>query len=557
MTTPLWWQDAIAYQIYPRSFKDTNGDGIGDLPGIIEKLDYLQWLGVTALWLSPFYPSPQFDVGYDVADYTEVGMEYGTLADFDKLLTEAHRRGIHILLDLVLNHTSHQHPWFLESKSSRDNPKRDWYVWRSGKKGGPPNDWEAFFGGPAWEYDPTTDQYYYHFFLKEQPDLNWRNPEVRQAILDVMRFWYERGVDGFRIDAIDALFEDAGYRDSTVKETLVDLWFKVMQSENPDWRIFEEKFAYQFMVPENIPALRQIRQFNDTFPDRLLLGETDSAACYGDGSDMLHSMFSFDITNVNTLDAAKFRTALRKRMPQLPVGAWECNTLGNHDRPRAMSSFADGKHDKERMAVALALVMFLWGTPMLYNGEEIGMHNLPITRLEDLRDRVGIWAYHQLVDHGMAPAEAWALADKAGRDKERTPMQWANTPLAGFSTDGATPWLPVHPNYADGVNVADQMADDSSLLHKVRALAHTRQKHIALRRGDFELLDATGDVFAFWRRHDEQTLFVALNMADAPSTVKVAAPLQTVYSSHPRADSAQDKLELAPYEIYVGQPTGN
>lgn len=547
MTLPAWWQDAVAYQIYPRSFADSNGDGIGDLQGIINKLDYLQWLGVTAVWLSPFYPSPQIDVGYDVSDYTDVEPTYGTLAHFDTLIAEAHRRDIRVILDLVLNHTSDRHAWFQESKSSKHNPKRDWYLWRAGQNGGPPNDWEAFFGGSAWEFDPITDEYYYHFFFRSQPDLNWRHPEVREAIADVMRFWYERGADGFRIDAIDPLFEDAALRDSGVAESITDLWLKYFTSGRNEWKIFREKFHRQFMLPDNYTVLPALRDLTNAYPERILLGETDSVLCYGNGEDMLHSVFSFEITDVASMNPARFREAIQFRIAHVPSRGWDCNTLGSHDRSRAMTCFADGMDNQARMQVALAMTMLLKGTPMFYNGEEIGMEDLPIWDAALFRDGLGIWAYETLIAHGYSEADSIRFADTVSRDKGRTPMQWNGTANAGFSPDGIQPWLPVHSNYTVGVNVAAQQPDEKSLLHFFRRMALLRREHVALRRGEMQLIEADARIVAFRREHHSQTCMVALNMSN--EAVPFDFPPTLIFSTH-EAEGPRTMLE--PYEVYVG-----
>lgn len=545
MSTPDWWKNAIGYQIYPRSFADSNGDGVGDLPGIIDKLDYLQWLGITALWISPFYPSPQFDVGYDVADYTAISPEYGTMADFDRLLEEAHRRGIRILLDLVLNHTSDQHPWFLDSKSDRNHPRRDWYIWRDGKKGSPPNDWESTFGGSAWQWDDTTGQYYYHFFFPQQPDLNWRNPEVQEAMFNVVRFWLDKGVDGFRLDAIGTIFEHPDLPDSNYPESVDTLMRELfLHRERPALQAkFREKFRYQRDLPDIFDLMKKLRAVNDEYQDRILLGETDSIQFYGAGRDMLHSVCNFELMNIGSLDASAIRAMYQRRLPTVPNGAWENNSIGNHDRNRAMDQFAEGGRDK--MEVALALVMFMRGTPIFYNGEEIGMRRMDLPDIADFKDNLGVWAYEVVRQDGISPEQALHIANRVGRDECRTPMQWENAPHAGFSS--VPPWLPVNPDYAEGVNVADQRGDENTLLHAFRRLIQVRQSHIALRLGTVEILEDTGEVLAFWRRHPEETCFVALNMSDKPAALDVS--LETVFSR----TGQTSPLTLPAYEVYVGK----
>lgn len=560
MAVPSWWQNAICYQIYPRSFADSNGDGIGDLPGIIQKLDYLQWLGINALWISPFYPSPQFDVGYDISDYCDIDPAYGTLADFDRLLQEAHQRGIRILLDLVLNHTSDQHSWFQQSRSSKDNPYRDWYIWRDGKDGQPPNDWESIFGGSAWEYDEATGQYYYHFFFKEQPDLNWRNPKVEKAMLDAARFWLQKGVDGFRLDAIGTIYEVPTLLDSGIETPLDEIFLNWMERAAEDsHEKFLEKVHLQYNLPETHALMKRVRSVVDQYPNRILLGETDDVLYYGNGNDELHSVFNFDMLRLtqNLLDAEGLRGVFRKRLPTIAAGAWEANTVGNHDRPRSYNFYGDGQHDDLRARAALALTMFLRGTPVFYSGEEVGMTDYPIQDIETFRDNLGVWVYHTLHQkRGMSQGEALHTANVLGRDKCRTPMHWENAPNAGFSPSGVQTWLPINPNYAQGINVADQRYDSASMLSFFRKIVRVRQQNHALRTGDFTLLD-TGQVFAFWRTDSRQACFVALNLVAEPVDLRLGLQrVRRIYSSiHSQTGVFDDLagLHLAPYEIYVGE----
>jgi alpha-glucosidase len=567
MKTPQWWQDAVAYQIYPRSFADSNGDGIGDLQGIIEKLDYLSWLGINALWICPFFPSPLLDVGYDVSDYKNIAPEYGTLADFDRLIQEAHKRGMRVILDLVLNHTSDQHDWFQRSKSSKENRYRDWYVWRDGVDGGPPNDWEATFGGSAWEYDETTGQYYYHFFFKEQPDLNWRNPEVVNAIFDTARFWMERGADGFRLDAIGAMFEDEALTPANTKITVLELWQGMLEAGG-DWAPeFELKMRYQHELPETFDALRGLRRVVDEYPGCLLLGESDDVTYYGTPQNpIMHSVFNFKWTNLASPDAPAIRELFVNRLPTVPSHGWECNTLGNHDRHRIPKSFADGLHDRERYHTGLALTLLMHGTPMIYYGEEIGMTDYYMPNIENFRDNLGVWAYEKMIERGTPPADALMMSQTlVGRDKCRTPMQWANATNGGFSPDAITPWLPVNPNYAEGINVAEQRSDPASTINFVRQLAGLRSEYVALRRGDFRVVENLGDVLAFWRRTAQESCIVIINMSAEPQSAAVGmSKVRRIYSNlhnewvlardasrlNPQFDLAY--LPLGPYEVFVG-----
>ncbi|MCI0579696.1 MAG: alpha-glucosidase, partial [Chloroflexi bacterium] len=506
-----WWQTAVFYQIYPRSFADGNGDGIGDFQGMIARLDYLQELGIDALWLSPFYPSPQFDCGYDIADYTGVAPEYGTLDDFKEFLEGAHRRGIRVILDLVLNHTSDQHTWFQESRSSRDNARRDWYVWQDGRQGGPPNNWHAVFSDSAWEYDPATDQYYYHFFFKEQPDLNWRNPQVKQAMFDAARFWLDLGVDGFRLDAIGTIFEDPALTDHTAALTQRELFraSQAAQSEVPDketaaylaeqWR---RVFQQQIDRPGVHELMQELRALADEYDDRVLVGETDEISYYGDGQNELHLVFNFPLMRTPRLTPAWVRANQQERLAALPPGAWPCNTLGNHDSPRLYSRYGDGQNNEALARLHLALMLALPGTPFLYNGEEIGMSDWALAEIGQFRDNLAVWMYRvATTEFGVPAAEALAITNNSGRDKCRTPMQWANAANAGFSPAGVQTWLPVNPNYAQGINLADQLDDPASLLNFYRRLLRLRRQTPALIAGDYQPLHETAvDYLAFLRQ---------------------------------------------------------
>jgi alpha-glucosidase len=567
MSELRWWQEAVFYQIYPRSFADGDGDGIGDLPGISARLDYLQDLGIDAIWLSPHYPSPLFDCGYDISDYTSVASEYGTLDDFGRFLEAAHRRGMRVILDLVLNHTSDQHPWFIESRSSRDNPKRDWYIWRDGRDGDPPNNWTAMFGGPAWEYDPATDQYYYHFFFKQQPDLNWRNPEVKQAMFDAVRFWLDLGVDGYRLDAIPAIYEDPALPDHTSELSLLELRRPAegLHSEEEQAWLIEQRqalFQYQWDLPEVHGLMRELRALVDEYEDRVLVGETDDVAYYGDGQNELHLVFNFGLMRTERLTPAWVRANQRERFATMPPQAWPCNTLGNHDSSRVYSHFADGENDAALARISLALMLTLRGTPFLYNGEEIGMTDLLLDDLAQFRDTWGVWLYRAAIEErGASAEEALALAARFTRDRCRTPMQWTNAPNAGFSPAGVQTWLPVNPNYAQGVNVADQLGDPESLLNYYRRLLRLRRETPALVVGGFIPLHTHAqDYFAFVRhsRADHQVCLVVLNMSERSHALEFdlqAEKVCTLFSSHPREGDVADlrRLDIAPFEVYIGE----
>ena len=569
MTNLKWWQKAVFYQIYPRSFADANGDGIGDFIGMTEKLDYLKDLGIDAIWLSPHFPSPQFDVGYDISDYVDVAPEYGTLADFKRFLDEAHQRGMHVILDLVLNHTSHLHPWFLESRSSRDPAvKGDWYVWRDGRNGGPPNNWLSPFGGPAWEYDPARDQYYYHYFLKEQPDLNWRNSEVKRAMWDAVRFWLDLGVDGYRLDAIGTIFEDPAMPDHDGE--LTDELRRKLNHGFPSGQTPEVTAAwlkiyhYQSGQPGVHELMRELRRLIDEYPDRLLVGESAEISYYGDGTNELHLTFNFPLMRTNRLTPAWIRANQHERLSKLPPGAWPCTTLNNHDASRVLSRYGDGQHDTAIARTSLALMLTLRGTPFLYNGEEIGMSDYHLTDISLFVDPPSIMYYHQEIANGTPPAEALRHAAKDTRDRCRTPFQWDRTPNAGFSPEDVQTWLPVNPNFATGVNVADQMYDPDSMLNFYKQLLAIRKQTPALISGDYQPLHETSEGYlAFLRQSDapEQTCLVVLNLSDQAHHIQFELPASTarcIFSTRESRKSTNaslslDDLEITPFEILIAE----
>ncbi len=515
--TSKWWERTVFYQVYPRSFADSNGDGIGDLPGIIDKLDYLQWLGVGAIWLSPHYPSPQVDVGYDITDYTAVEPAYGTMYDFDRMLKEIHRRDMKLILDLVLNHTSDQHRWFQESRSSRDNPKRDWYIWHGGSVDGPPNNWQSEFGGSAWEFDAATEQWYYHYFLRSQPDLNWRNPEVKAAMFDSARFWLDKGVDGFRLDAIDTLYEEEHFSPHNSRFTAVDAlrcnWLHDKEKSGMRYdEIIRDLFKYQRRQPEGFALMEEFRDVIDEYDNRFLVGETSDVRFLGEGGDRLHSVFNFDLLYQPALTAGGVREIMASWEGRTPEGTWLCNTLDNHDQSRAYTHFA--AEDPRSSRTAMATVLLLRGLPFLYYGEEIGMRDYAIKNLCEMRDRVGE-VYRSLRLHdGIPDAQILKELGKFSRDRCRTPMQWDDSANAGFSPEGAVTWLPVHDCYRNGVNVADQTDDVNSLLHFARKLIRLRNAHPALQRGSFTDLDPTNEkLLVFLRGTGEQSCLVIINFS--------------------------------------------
>jgi alpha-glucosidase len=479
-----WWERGIIYQIYPRSFLDSNSDGIGDLPGIQSKLDYLQWLGVDAIWISPIFTSPMADFGYDISNYTDIDPVFGTLKDFDALVTDAHRRGLKVLLDYVPNHTSDQHPWFLESRSSRHNGKRGWYLWRDAKPdGSPPNNWLATFGGPAWQWDEQTGQYYYHAFLKEQPDLDWRNPEVQQAMLDVMRFWLDRGVDGFRVDVMHHMLKDRDLRDNP---------------RNPDWRPglnpYRELLATHTVdLPEVQEIVAKMRAVLEEYRDRMMVGEIylpveRIMAYYGASGEGAHLPFNFQLIGL-AWNARDIAAAVERYEALLPSFGWPNWVLGNHDRPRIATRVGTAQ-----ARVAAMMLLTLRGTPTMYYGDEIGMHNVPIP-----------------ADKVQDPFEKNVPGLGLGRDPERSPMQWDSSAHAGFTC--STPWLPIAEDFTD-INVAAARSDPASILSLYKRLIEIRRAETALSVGDFAHLPAGDDLMAYVRKAGDRRILVVLNLGN-------------------------------------------
>jgi alpha-glucosidase len=489
--TDEWWRQGVIYQIYPRSFRDANGDGIGDLSGIVHRLEYCATLAVDAIWLSPIYPSPMADFGYDVSDYTNIAPTFGTLVEFDGLVAEIKRRGMKLILDYVPNHTSDQHPWFKDSRSGRGSSKRDWYLWRDpAADGGPPNNWLSNFGGSAWQWDAHTEQYYYHAFLKEQPDLNWRHPEVVAAMHDVLRFWLKRGVDGFRVDVLWLLIKDDQWRDNP---------------PNPDYKPGMPPHHSQIPLyttdrPEVQEIVAGLRRVVDEFEARVLIGEIylpvdRLVAYYGADLDGVHLPFNFQLL-LTAWDARGIAALIDGYEDALPPGGWPNWVLGNHDNPRIASRVG-----LPQARVAAMLLLTLRGTPTLYYGDEIGMVNVPIPA-----DRV------------QDPFEKNVPGMGLGRDPCRTPMQWDESPQAGFSS--GEPWLPVADDYAV-VNVRAEEHTPSSLLSLYRRLLELRRSHPALSIGAYQPLAATGDLLAYVRHTPEESVLVVLNLGGKPCSLSI------------------------------------
>jgi alpha-glucosidase len=527
-----WYQHAVFYEIYPRSFMDSNGDGIGDLNGIAAKLDYLKALGVDAIWIAPCFPSPQVDFGYDVSDYQNIDPMFGTLDDFDRLqkLGEAH--DIKIILDFVVNHTSDQHPWFLDSRSSRSAPKRDWYIWREGKSGNPPNNWISNFGGSVWQWDSTTQQYYYHYFYVQQPDLNWRNPAVVDAMYGTTEWWYQRGVAGFRLDAVDSLYEDPALRDNPVLPGTND--FGDPKIEN----------KYTQALPEVHTALQGLRTVANKY-NAVLIGETwtDNVAqlepYYGAANDELQMPMDLLLTKLK-FSAPVFREHIDAVEA---TGEWPVFVIGNHDIVRSWNRYGDGQHNDQVAKDMAAMFLTLRGTPILYYGDEIGMQNNDPTRREDVKDPIGRLGW---------PKEK-------GRDGERTPMQWNSEPNAGFTT--GTPWNSIPETYKT-YNVADELKDPNSILNWYKQLLALRRSNLALLDGDyFGLNEKDPNVLSYLRKSATDALIVIINMSAAPQTVNFRLSKQrlnvksakTLLTTQPslQNNSSVAQISLEPFAVYI------
>ena len=509
-----WWKEAVIYQIYPRSFADSNGDGIGDLNGITAHLDYLETLGIDVIWLSPVYKSPNDDNGYDISDYRDIMDDFGTMEDFDRLLAEAHRHHIKIVMDLVVNHTSDEHAWFIESRSSKDNPYRDYYIWKDPKNGKEPNNWGACFGGSAWEFDERTGMYYLHCFSKKQPDLNWENPKVRDEVFDMMNWWCEKGIDGFRMDVISMISKDQSYPDGPVEDGLYGS-FGPYVCNGPR--------VHEFLQEMNNRVLSHY--------DLLTVGEAagvtiDEAKKYAnsDGTE-LGMVFQFEHVDLVKSPIGKwtdqkpqltdFRRVMNKWQYELEGKAWNSLFLDNHDQPRVVSRFGN---DSEAYRVISAKMLatclhMMKGTPYIYQGEELGMTNVYFDKLEDYRDIESINAFHQYVDNGLVKAEdMMRYLKEISRDNARTPMQWDDSKNAGF-TDG-TPWINVNPNYKE-INAKAAVADPNSVFHYYQELIRLRHTLPIIVYGKFQgLLEDSETIYAYKRILDGQVLTVACNFTD-------------------------------------------
>jgi len=523
----IWWKHGVIYHIYPRSFKDSNGDGIGDLQGITSKLDYLSVLGIDGIWLSPVFLSPMVDFGYDVSDYRKIDPVFGTMEDFKMLLDKAHELGMNVITDMILNHTSDQHPWFRESRSSKLNPKRYWYIWRDGHEGGPPNNWKSALGGSAWEFDDATGQYYYHSFFKEQPDLNWRNPELAEAFFDELRFWLDLGVDGFRLDVINFIAKDKKFRNNPY-------FWGIPLFQQPVFTRNRRK---------SLKIVMELRKLADGYKDRVLVGETytippgdsKTAASYLADGNGIHLAFDFSLI-FRSWNAHKYYKTILEGYRHIPEKGWPCIVLSNHDLFRSIDRFPLRFHKVEKAKVGAALLLTLKGTPFIYYGEEIGMRNARI-RHRDIQDPLGkrYWPFF------------------SGRDKARTSMQWNSDFNCGFTA--GSPWLPVNDD-SGKCNVETQAIDDTSLLNFYLNLIKLRKAHLPLQQGRWvPLITGRDGILVYARILGEERIVVVLNFTNRKKQLVLPEHSfgSVIFSTHRKLDEIYlfRHLRICPFEVTI------
>ena len=548
-----WWKESVVYQIYPKSFKDSNGDGVGDIRGIIQKLDYLKELGVNVLWISPMLESPQDDNGYDISDYRRIYKEYGNMEDYEELLSEAHKRDIRILMDLVVNHTSDEHNWFVESRKSKDNPYRDYYIWKDPVNGKEPNNWGGAFGGSAWEYDPQTQMYYLHLFSKKQPDLNWENEKVRQEVYDMMTFWCEKGIDGFRMDVISMISKDQTFPDGEMNNSL-----------------YGDFGPYCVHGPRVHEFLQEMNREVLSRYDIMTVGETsgvtiEEAQNYaGEARNELNMVFQFEHVENGSGDYGKwttekydfkeFKRIMIKWQEELQGKAWNSLFLGNHDQPRSVSRFGnDNPAYRETSAKMLATCLHMMqGTPYVYQGEELGMTNIYFDKLEDYRDIESINFFTELTEAGlMTPEYMMKCLMLRSRDNARTPMQWDDSEQAGF-TDGES-WIKVNPNYKE-INAAQQLEDPNSIFHYYQKLIRLRKEKDIIVYGGFEPLYRDDEqIFAYIRRQEQEKLLTVCNFSDKNAEMEIPEEFKGAECLITNLDRTvfEGRIVLKPYEAFV------
>ena len=511
----IWWKEAVGYQIYPRSFKDSNNDGIGDIRGIISKLDYLKELGIDVIWICPMYKSPNDDNGYDISDYQDIMDDFGNMEDFDLMLDEVHKRGMKLIIDLVINHTSDEHPWFIESKLSKDSKKRDWYIWRDGKDGAEPNNWESIFKGSAWQYDENTEQYFLHLFSKRQPDLNWDNEEVRQEIYKMINWWLDKGIDGFRVDAISHIKKEPG---------LIDM-------DNPHNLNYVSSFDKHMNVDGIHEYLEELNKNTFSKYDIMTVGEangvdaSESEMWVGEENGKFNMIFQFEHLNLwgevgeNKFNVKEYKKVLTKWQNALEGKGWNALFVENHDIPRVVSSWGNDNEYLEESAKAFALMYFMQkGTPFIYQGQEIGMTNVRFDSIEKYNDVKSINIYEEKINEGVSVNEALKAASSISRDNARTPMQWDSTNYAGFSEN--TPWIDVNENYKS-INVESQLANENSVLNFYKKLIKIRKENLSLIYGRYDMiLEEDEKIYAYTRTLDNDKYVVIVNLSDEEALYK-------------------------------------
>ncbi|MGJ5713911.1 glycoside hydrolase family 13 protein [Staphylococcus equorum] len=542
-----WWKEAVAYQVYPRSFNDSNNDGIGDLQGVIEKLDYIQDLGIDIIWLSPMYKSPNDDNGYDISDYQDIMDEFGTMEDFDQLLDGVHQRGMKLILDLVVNHTSDEHPWFIESKSSKDNPKRDWYIWKDPKAdGSEPNNWESIFNGSTWEYDKTTGQYYFHLFSKKQPDLNWENKDVKAAVFNMMNWWFEKGIDGFRVDAI-----------THIKKT-----FEAGDLPVPEGKTYAPAFDVDMNQPGIHDWLQEMKDESLSHYDIMTVGEANGVnpdnadEWVGEDKGKFNMIFQFEHLGLwNTgdikFDVKAYKDVLNRWQKKLEDIGWNALFIENHDQPRRVSTWGDDERFWYESATSHAVVYFLQqGTPFIYQGQEIGMTNYPFESVETFNDVTVVNEYNIVKAQGGDLTELLNKHKMENRDNSRTPMQWSNGINGGFSEH--EPWFPVNPNYTE-INVSSQQQDSNSILNFYKSLIQLKKSHDIFTYGTFNLIDAENEhVFAYIRELDGKRVLVVGNLTDKSATLEFNETInENNIELHNYKDNKLNLNALRPFEAFV------
>lgn len=545
----IWWKEAVGYQIYPRSFQDSNGDGIGDLQGIIERLDYVKDLGIDVIWICPVYKSPNDDNGYDISDYQDIMEDFGTMADFDRLLEEVHQRGMKLIIDLVLNHTSDEHPWFIESRSSETSPKRDWYIWRDGKQGAEPNNWESIFGGSAWEWDELTQQYFLHVFSRRQPDLNWENSEVREALYDVVNWWLEKGIDGFRIDAISHIKKRPGMPDLP----------------NPENKKYVSSFDMHMNQEGIHEFLQEFKEKTYANYDSMSVGEANGVTVdeadlwVGSENGKMDMIFQFehlglwDAETNPELDIVELKKVLTRWQKGLEKDGWNALFIENHDKPRVVSTWGNDQEFWRESATSMAAMYFLMqGTPFIYQGQEIGMTNVQFPSIDDYDDVAVKNLYKLKIEEGKSHQEIMEIIWASSRDNSRTPMQWDSTANAGFSS--GSPWMKVNSNYTN-INVEKQEKDEESILSFYKKMISLKKANEVFTYGQYDLLlEDDKQIYAYTRNLEDDQVIVITNLSakEAVFTSGFALkPENLLLNNYPAAEAEGKSVTLKPYEARV------